>query len=448
MDIENFLNQNYIKQEVTYDNIYASQMSDLPQVEVQKQAKVKKSFNWKQKVNRLLHLGYHKKQIVSKCKSNIRIACEEQKVQNYLDKVDGLVGSIIIDCKSLNKQFPYSKCSKKLKSYHKFAINCNCDNYQITKTRSSEENGTIDGLLSGTTDKVIINKKKVCKQSGLPVITSLKQIKKSQIDQIVDELKSNKEITEKQANIIKASKNPLSSLKKLFANKVGQYIIKSESDDKYVDQANNFELKDNSLYADVIVELKDINLNDVRQKNIIDNQLQIDNNDEYLIDTLQQNNQTIEGFDFKVVNKDEIQTLKQNNQILNEFAINSLKDISLQNDNEIVKESLNIDENDVIDVRIDPYQMSKQLDIQKSIKQIDLQPMIQKKEYSEELSVDELNNIINIDNPDKEIIMYEVQVEQNPNMEIQNNEYEEMNINDIQQNKKELDIKNQFRFDF
>lgn len=243
MDIGNFLDENHINEGVFVDDMFQPQMSDLyEENKEEEKEEIKYSFdNWKKVCAQALMQGYHKKDILARYKTNMKVAGNTEEVEKYLEQKDGLIGSIFVDCSAFDKNFDYNRCSKKLKKYHKFAINCNCDKFIETKLRKNASDGSIDGLLNEEA-KLVKTTQEVCENCGLPVIHSLKEINREVLSNIVDELVESKEISFNEGKAIKSSSNILSSLRSIFANKVGQYKF-IQTNTKVDTTASKYELK-------------------------------------------------------------------------------------------------------------------------------------------------------------------------------------------------------------
>lgn len=223
MDIGKFIDENHVNEDISIDNMYQPEMSDLVEIETPKKvAKEYKFDNWKKVCAQALMSGFHKKDILARYRTNMKVAGNTEEIEKYLEQKDGLVGSIFVDCSCFDKDFDYSKCANKLKKYHKFAINCHCGEFVETKLRKNASDGSIDGLLNEEA-KLVKTTKEVCGNCGLPVIHSLREIPRIVLCEIVDELVDSKEISFNEGKTIKSSSNILASLRSIFANKVGQY---------------------------------------------------------------------------------------------------------------------------------------------------------------------------------------------------------------------------------
>ena len=413
MNIGDFLNQNYIKQEVGLQEIYQPTMADIPEQtkKVSKKKNVYKFSNWKKVFNRLLMSGYHKKDIISNYKTNIKVAGIDNAEQ-YLTQKDGLIGTIFVDCSSLDqRQFPYERCSNKLKKYHRFAINCTCNKFETIKTRKSSNDGTFDGYLEDKNDKLVISKKQYCAKCGLPVINTLSQIKSSQLKQVVDDLVQNHQIGLKQAQKLKSGKNLLSNLRNIFANNVG--VLKIKKSQTNIDNSDlQFKLKNQKLQANSIKSNEVIQI--VQVKNPLFNK-----NDVFVKDDKMKTLQ--------------VQSLKQQRDFNKDLELNNENDLQIFVKPVVLKEQLQIDNNDIVNI----------------------QPIIQQREYKDDFELNGFDQILVQVKP--KTFDYEMQINQaNEEIQFDNEQYidkqwfekDQMEVNDISQTQQPLKISNKFSFDF
>ena len=273
MDLGNFLDEKHINQQVG-DNIYSPIEMDILEQQIQeKEQKGYEFSDWEERVGNMLMQGYHKKDILARYKTNMKVANNYSQVQKYIDQNDGLLGTVVIDCRLNND----TKYASQMKKFHKYAINCGCNYYKESSIRKNSSNGSIDGLLNEEA-KMIKSKVAYCKNSGLPVIKSFKNMKRSKISEVVDTLVSDGYITQKKGQIIKSSKNILSQLKDVFVNKVGKYTF-GNNNMKVDKTAQEYKLVDGKFEADSINVTNSLDMDMLRQNDEEFRNVGLSNND-------------------------------------------------------------------------------------------------------------------------------------------------------------------------
>lgn len=273
MDLGNFLDEKHIKQEIG-DNIYSPVQMDIVEQQIQIKEKPRYEFSdWQERVGNMLMQGYHKKDILARYQSNIKIANNFSQVEQFIDQNDGLLGTVIIDCRLNND----TKYASKMKKFNKYAINCECGTYKQSYIRKNSSDGSIDGLLNESA-KMIKSKVAYCKKSGLPVIKSFNAIKISKLNEVVDTLVSDGYITQKKGKAIKSSKNILSDLQDLFVNKVGVYTFNNKKG-KLDKTAQQYKLSEMDVEADVINVSGNLDMDMLKQNDEQFRNVELLNND-------------------------------------------------------------------------------------------------------------------------------------------------------------------------
>jgi len=92
----------------------------------------------------------------------------------------------------------------------------------------------------------------------LPIINSTKDIPRSVLCSVVDEMVKNGDMSCKKASEIKSSKNILSSLKESFLN-LGKTVVKQSEVKKYAD----YNLQDEKLNVDNVSQNELIHIKDL-----------------------------------------------------------------------------------------------------------------------------------------------------------------------------------------
>ena len=125
--------------------------------------------DWKTGINRMLMQGWTKEKIFDAVGEKIENSNISEEILAYLNKYEGLIGTVFVDSGVLEQGFPVSMIPKGWDKFHRFAINCH---HPIVKVSTSVEgglSGDISAFLSSM-DKTIKKENKVCSITGLPVL--------------------------------------------------------------------------------------------------------------------------------------------------------------------------------------------------------------------------------------------------------------------------------------
>lgn len=125
--------------------------------------------NWKQEINRLFMKGMTAKAIFDSIGEKIDEAPNSKEIKDYIQKYEGLIGTIFIDSGVLESGFPRNLIPREWAQYNRFAINCK---HPVMKTETKIDgglSGDIEAFLSAV-DHNVRQEKEVCSITGLPVL--------------------------------------------------------------------------------------------------------------------------------------------------------------------------------------------------------------------------------------------------------------------------------------
>lgn len=153
-------------------NFFSTHMSieEEPQIEKEIQQPVNAlEGDWMTVINRMFMKGMTAQNILDAIGEQINSLQNAQEILKYIQKYEGLIGTIFVDSKVLENGFPMAMIPKGWDKFHRYSIHC--DN-PITKTIQTAEgglSGDIDMFLSSS-DKNVKREEEVCSMSGLPVL--------------------------------------------------------------------------------------------------------------------------------------------------------------------------------------------------------------------------------------------------------------------------------------
>lgn len=144
---------------------------DIPEEKVEAKAEVVKQpiSNWKFVINRAFMRGLTTRDILNSIGDEIDRLGNAQEIRDYMDKYEGLMGTVFLDISVLDKGFPISAIPKKFVPFHKFAINCKKRKKVVSRAVSGGVSGDIDSFLNST-DRLQESTSEVCCLTGLPIL--------------------------------------------------------------------------------------------------------------------------------------------------------------------------------------------------------------------------------------------------------------------------------------
>lgn len=144
---------------------------DIPEEKVETKAEVVKQpiSNWKFVINRAFMRGLTTRDILNSIGDEIDCLGNAQEIRDYMDKYEGLMGTVFLDISVLDKGFPISAIPKKFVPFHKFAVNCKNRKKVVSRAVSGGVSGDIDSFLNST-DRLQESTSEVCCRTGLPIL--------------------------------------------------------------------------------------------------------------------------------------------------------------------------------------------------------------------------------------------------------------------------------------
>lgn len=144
---------------------------EIPEEKIEEKVETQKQpiSNWKFVINRAFMRGLTTRDILNSIGNEINKLGNAQEIHDYMDKYEGLIGTVFLDISVLDKGFPLSSIPKKFKPFHKFAINCKNHKKVVSRAVSGGVSGSIDSFLNST-DRIKEATSEVCCRTGLPVL--------------------------------------------------------------------------------------------------------------------------------------------------------------------------------------------------------------------------------------------------------------------------------------
>lgn len=142
--------------------------------------------DWKTTVNRMLMKGMSADEIKNSIGEQIELLENAEEVFKYINKYEGLIGTIFLDSKVLEDGFSMAMIPKGWSKFHRFAINCAYPVLRKKRRARGGLSGDIDMFLSSS-DENIDQEEEVCSVSGLPVLKA-GMFSKETIDEIMETL--------------------------------------------------------------------------------------------------------------------------------------------------------------------------------------------------------------------------------------------------------------------
>lgn len=144
---------------------------DIPEEKVEAKTEAVKQpiSNWKFVINRAFMRGLTTRDILNSIGDEIDHLGNAQEIRDYMDKYEGLMGTVFLDISVLDKGFPISAIPKKFVPFHKFAVNCKNRKKVVSRAVSGGVSGDIDSFLNST-DRLQESTSEVCCLTGLPIL--------------------------------------------------------------------------------------------------------------------------------------------------------------------------------------------------------------------------------------------------------------------------------------
>lgn len=143
----------------------------IPDEKVEVKSEVEKTTvpNWKFVINRAFMRGLTTRDILNSIGDQIDHLGNAQEIRDYMDKYEGLMGTVFLDISVFENGFPVSSVPKKFAPFHKFAINCKNRKKVVSRAISGGVSGDIDSFLNSS-DRLQETTSEVCCITGLPIL--------------------------------------------------------------------------------------------------------------------------------------------------------------------------------------------------------------------------------------------------------------------------------------
>ena len=222
-------------------------------------------WNWKHAVTRELMRGKHKSEILAKYRDVIDRFGIMDKVVAFLDKYDGFLGWFIVDVANFDDKFGYDDMPEDMRKCNLYAYNATELREIISRSLTSENDGTMDGFL-GADDSIHEEIKYVDDYTGLPCVDDINAIFDNDDDRlagIADYFLGRNWMTLNERNAFVNSGNKLAYLVSVVKR---SFAPKSKSNGNFEDVVNDFGVKQQELEADSQKAVKDVELVNVHEK--------------------------------------------------------------------------------------------------------------------------------------------------------------------------------------
>lgn len=236
---------------------------------------LKKDDSWKSGVVKSLMSGLSKNWIIAKYTNGVRDDKKRGEIVSYVNRYFGLIGTIIVDCSKIERSSSYKKMPNR--KYHCYAINCNCYKEKTIRKSRITSGGNLDNVLKA--NEIVETKAiKICQKTGLPVISSFKEVEGACLDGLVKQLVHEGSLGVVTAKAIKASNNKLVALKKYFVDRNSSKIIKDEM--PIIDKEYRvYGLKEQDIEEKIVQPNEDLEIDTIRIPTKISEPIKIDENE-------------------------------------------------------------------------------------------------------------------------------------------------------------------------
>lgn len=267
-DLSGYMNENWHGGQIEGDFFNHPEFDIEENLEVEEKS-TKSVWNWKHAITRELMRGKHKYEILSKYKTVIDRFDINDEVRNFIDKNDGVLGYFIIDVSNFDDKFSYDDIPQELKDCNLYAINAIELREVINRSLVSENDGSLDGFLNSdeTVDEEIYY---IDECTGLPCIEGWDGESDDEDERLISI-----------ANLFLGKNWMTLSEKEKFVNMEGKlpYLVsivkraftpKSNSNDYFEDDINDFGVKNQDLEADSQKAVKDVEVTNIHERKLDD----------------------------------------------------------------------------------------------------------------------------------------------------------------------------------
>lgn len=144
---------------------------DIPEERFEKKTeqKIQPVTNWKFVINRAFMRGLTIIDIMNSICEKINSLENSQEILDYMEKYEGLMGTVFLDISVLDNGFPINSIPKKFRPFHRFAVNCRNHQKVVSRAVQGGVGGTLNNVLN-TSEKLRESSSEVCYRTGLPVL--------------------------------------------------------------------------------------------------------------------------------------------------------------------------------------------------------------------------------------------------------------------------------------
>ena len=267
-NLSNYMDENWHGGQIEGDFFDHPEMDIEENLQTEEKS-TKSVWNWKHAVIRELMRGKHKYEILSKYKTVIDRFDIYDTVCKFLDKNDGVIGYFIVDVSNFDDKFSYDDIPQELKDCNLYAMNAIELREVINRSLVSENDGSLDGFLNSdeSVDEEVYY---IDECTGLPCIDDWNGESDDEDERLISI-----------ANLFLGKNWMTLSEKEKFVNMEGKlpYLVsivkraftpKSNSNDYFEDDINDFDVKNQDLEADSAQALKDAEVNNIYEQKIDD----------------------------------------------------------------------------------------------------------------------------------------------------------------------------------
>ena len=226
-------------------------------------------WNWRHAMTRELMRGRHKPEILAKYQDVLDRFGVREKVVEFLGKYDGFLGWFIVDVSNFDDKFKYEDMPEEMRKCNLYAYNATELREIISRSLISENDGSMDGFL-GADDGIHEEVSYVDDCTGLPCVDDIDAIFDNDDDRlagIADAFLGRKWMTLGERNAFVDSDNKLAYLVSVVRR---SFAPKSNSDGRFDDDVEGFDVRQQELDADSQKAQKNVEVNNIHENRMGD----------------------------------------------------------------------------------------------------------------------------------------------------------------------------------
>lgn len=218
MDIGKFLDENNHGGIIEESDFFTHpEMEIVENTVVEKKEPEKVTWKWRKEIAKDLMSGKHAQEIYKKWGKLITDSKYFDKIVKYIDVMDGLLGTVVVDVSVFDDKFVYENIPLKYRKYNMYAINSTDIVKQEDVSYNGGNDGTMDGFLNGN-DIKDVSCRFFDRTTGLEAIDSISDINNDlmALNELAVCMTGNGVMTPKQYEGFKKSEHKLNFIKKVF----------------------------------------------------------------------------------------------------------------------------------------------------------------------------------------------------------------------------------------